>query len=496
MATAESHELNSPRSPRWGIRALGPTELEALHRATLHVLWNAGVRVEDPPAVDLFEAAGATVERRSDYALVRLPASLVEESIRSAPGSFALCGREPKHDFMLEPGATGFTAGYGEHVKVVDIHTGEARPTIKQDIADITRIQDYLEHISFAERAACSGDQYPAVQAVHNYDAMVRNTSKHVFLSAGGAKNARAIVAMAEAVAGGREQLRERPIVTCLVSPTSPLGLVTECTSSMIAAIDGGLPVVFHAMSLSGASSPATPVGVVVQHNAELLSAVVLAQAVRKGTPCIMAFNSTMMDLRRSVAPIGVPELALHAVAGIQLAQRYDIPTWAGACASDSKIPDAQQGYDFTLTAMPAALAGANVIYGIGALESVITFDYAAMIMGAEQAGRIKRLVQGIDMSGLEEAIALIEEVGPGGEYITHDHTFAHMRELSSSSLFDRRSRETWERDGSKSSTDRAYEEARRILATHQPARLGEGVSEKLNAILAAREVEARSAVR
>ncbi|MBU2601794.1 MAG: trimethylamine methyltransferase family protein [Actinobacteria bacterium] len=494
MPSSESHDTDRPSSPRWGIKALERAELEALHQATLHVLWHAGVKVEDPPAVDIFEAAGATIERRGTHALVRLPASLVEESIRSAPGTFTLHGRDPKHNFLVRPGATGFTAGYGEHVMVIDIHTGEVRPTVKQDLADITRIQDNLEHVSFAERAACSGDQYPAVQAVHNYDAMVRNTSKHVFLSAGGGDNAKAIVAMAEAVAGGREKLRERPIVTCLVSPTSPLSLVTECTSSMIAAIEGGLNVVFHAMSLSGASSPATPVGVVVQHNAEVLSALVLAQAVRKGVPCIPAFNSTMMDLRRSVAPIGVPELALHGVAGIQLMQYYDLPTWAGACASDSKIPDAQQGYDFTLTAMPAALVGANVIYGIGALESVITFDYAAMIMGAEQAGRIKRIVQGIDLSGLDEAVALIEEVGPGGEYITHDHTFAHMRELSSSSIFDRKARELWERDGSKSAADRAYVEARRILASHEPAPLDDGVTEKLDAILAAREAEARAA--
>lgn len=494
MTLSHVNEHTGATSPRWGITALGPEDLEALHQATLRVLWNTGIKVEDPPAVDLFEVAGATVERKEGYSLVRLPASLVEESIRSAPGTFTLCGRDPKHDFLVTQGTTGFTAGYGEHVKVIDVDTGEVRPTVKQDVADITRVQDYLEQVSFAERAACSSDKYPAVQAVHNYDAMVRNTTKHVFLGLGGSENAKAIVAMAEAVVGGPEKLRERPIVTCLVSPTSPLELVTECTSSMITAIEGGLGVVFHVMSLSGASSPATPVGVVVQHNAELLSAVVLAQAVRKGARCMMAFNSTMMDLLRSVAPIGVPELALHGVAGIQLAQHYDIPTWAGACASDSKIPDAQQGYDFSLTAMPAALAGANVIYGIGALDSVITFDYASMIMGAEQAGRIKRVVQGIDLSGIEEAVTLIDEVGPGGEYVTHDHTFEHMRELSSSSLFDRKPRDVWERTGSKSAADRAYEEARSILATHRPTPLEDSVAEELDSIVAAREAEARAA--
>ncbi|MHB8870014.1 MAG: trimethylamine methyltransferase family protein [Thermoleophilia bacterium] len=494
MASPQAHQQSTPASRHWHIRALESGDIDALHEASLYILENVGIKVEDEEAAEFFARAGAQVQRLPDHSRVCIPRAVVEAAIASAPSSFTLCGRNPENDFLVQRGATGFTAGYGEHVKVVDIHTGEVRPTGKQDLADITRIQDGLDVIKFAERAAVSGDRYAPVQAVHNFDAMVRNTSKHIFLSAGGRANAKAIVAMAQAVAGGADQLRERPILTMLVSPTSPLTLVTECTSAIQVAIEAGLGVVFHVMSLSGASSPATPVGVVVQHNAELLGTLVLAQAIRRGARCIFAYNSTMMDLLRSVAPIGVPELALHGVAGIQLAQHYDIPTWAGGCASDSKIPDAQQAYDFSLTAMPAALAGANIIYGIGALESVITFDYAAMIMGAEQARRILRLVQGIDMSGLDEAVKVIEEVGPGGEYVTHDHTFDHMRELSSSSLFDRRSRELWERDGSRTATDRAYEEARKILATHLPLPLGDGVEDQLEAILAAREVEARAA--
>lgn len=204
-----------------------------------------------------------------------------------------------------------------------------------------------------------------------------------------------------------------------------------------------------------------------------------------------MANNSTIMDLLRSASPVGVPEMALHSVAGVQLAQHYGIPSWAGAGATDSKLPDAQQGYDFTLTAMPAALAGANIVYGIGAIESLITFDYASMIMGAEQAGRIRRVTQGIDMSELDAALKVIEEVGPGGEYVSHDHTFEHMREMSSSSLFDRKAREIWERDGSRTAADRAYDIARVLLESHRPFPLDEAVAARLDEIVV-REAVAR----
>ncbi|MBU2601228.1 MAG: trimethylamine methyltransferase family protein [Actinobacteria bacterium] len=493
MADTSAHVSRRPGRGRWSLLGLEPDEIETLHQATLHVLWNVGVRVEDPEAADVFRKGGATVEAQGDQFLVRMPAALVEESIAAAPESFTLCGRRPEDDFLLEPGVTGYTAGYGEHVRIVDPYTYELRSTTKQDLADISRLQDALDIISFVERAACSGDKPTAVQSVHNYDAMVRGTSKHVFLGFNGGDNAGAIIDMAEAVAGGADELRARPIVTCLLCPTSPLGLVSECTSALIEAASRGVGMAMHPMSLSGASSPATPVGVVVQHNAEVLSAIVLAQIVRPGTPCMMANNSTIMDLLRSASPVGVPEMALHSVASVQLAQRYGIPSWAGAGATDSKLPDAQQGYDFTLTAMPAALAGANIVYGIGAIESLITFDYASMIMGAEQAGRIRRVTQGIDMSELDAALKVIEEVGPGGEYVSHDHTFEHMREMSSSSLFDRKAREIWERDGSRTAAERAYDIARALLESHRPIPLDAAVEARLDEIVAARELEAQT---
>ena len=477
----------------YGLNAFSDAELDAIHSATLQILWNTGIKVETPEALDIFEAAGATVRREGKYGIVKIPNYMVEDCINSTPKTGMFYGRRKEDDYFTDSNRVAFTAGFGEHVKIVDPETREVRPTVKQDLANITRIQDALSVTPVIERAACSGDQLPASQPVHNYAAMVQNTSKHCFLGFGGGKNAEKIIEIAKIAVGGEENFKDRPTVTGFVCPTSPLSLVNECCEGIIACARGGIGISIIPMSLSGASSPATLAGVVVQHNCEVLSAVILSQLVRKGTPCVYCGCSTIMDLRLACSPVGVPEMAQLSVATAKMAQYYRIPSWVGGCASDSKRPDAQQGYDFTLTAMPAALAGANVIYGLGAIDSLITFDYAAMLLGAEQAQRIQQVVSGISINDETMALDLIDQVGPGGEYMTQKHTFNHMREMSSGKLFNRLNRDAWEKKmAGNPIEEQAYAQAKQILDSHEPMPLPEGAEEKINAVIEAYEEELR----
>jgi trimethylamine--corrinoid protein Co-methyltransferase len=200
------------------------------------------------------------------------------------------------------------------------------------------------------------------------------------------------------------------------------------------------------------------------------------------------------MDMQLGSSPVGVPENALLNVAAIKIAQYYRVPSWAGVGGSDSKLPDAQQAYDFSLTAMPSALAGANVIHGLGAIESILTFDYAALITDAQQAERIMQIVGGIEISDDAMALDLIHEIGPGGEFLSHEHTLRHMREFSQAKLFDRRTREGWlEATGGKDLSERAYEEAKRIIATHEPMPLPDGAIADMKNLIKEYEAELKA---
>jgi len=478
----------------FGINAFTDKELEAIHFATLQVLKNTGIKIESEKALDIFHAAGARVERHGDHGIVKIPNYIVEDCIRWTPRNGCFYGRRPEDDYITNGTRVSFSAGFGEHVNIIDIDTQKIRPTVKADVADITRIQDYLDVISVVERAACSGDKYPDTQPLHNYEAMVNNTSKHCFLGFGGGRNAKKIIEIAEIAGGGVKNFQNRPIVTAFVCPTSPLTLVRDCCETIMESATNGAGIAAISMSLSGASSPATLGGVVVQHNAEVLSALILAQLTRKGTPFTYCGCSTIMDMQLGTSPVGVPENALLTVATVKMAQYYQLPSWVGGGGSDSKLPDAQQAYDFSLTAMPAALAGANVIYGIGAIESILTFDYAAMITDAEQAERILRVVGGIEINDESMVLDVIHEVGPGGEFLSHEHTYRHMKQMSQAKLFDRRTRESWlEAAGGKDLSQRAYEEAKRIMTTHKPMALPDGAGEAIKDLIKEYEAELKA---
>ncbi len=139
---------------------------------------------------------------------------------------------------------------------------------------------------------------------------------------------------------------------------------------------------------------------------------------------------------------------------------------------------------------MIPALAGANMIYGLGMLESGITFDYGQLVLDCEMARMINFTVHGIRVSDETLAVDVIKEIGPGRDFLTHPHTYDGMRGQSQPEIIDRRTRAPWEEDGATTAYERAVEKARWILANHQPDALPEEVLTKIRSIVAAAEQE------
>jgi trimethylamine--corrinoid protein Co-methyltransferase len=148
-------------------------------------------------------------------------------------------------------------------------------------------------------------------------------------------------------------------------------------------------------------------------------------------------------------------------------------------------VPDNQAGYEFTLSATLRALAGANIVFGSGVLEQGLTIDYAKLVMDAEMIRMIQTATRGVTISDETLAFDVIHEVGSGGAYISHDHTFKSMRSQSRSEFFDRRSRSSWmKKTGGEAMTDRAYAAAAKIIEEHQPHPLPDGAAETMREIV------------
>lgn len=150
-------------------------------------------------------------------------------------------------------------------------------------------------------------------------------------------------------------------------------------------------------------------------------------------------------------------------------------------------------GHEKTLTGLLPALAGANVIYGLGITETGVTMDYGQMVMDNEFAGLIKFTLQGIPVNDETLALDVIHEIGPGRDFLSHSHTLKHMRTAQSHPrLIDRRVRADWQADGSKSIYERSWEKALEILDTHKPEPLPWDVQKTIRSIIKDAEAELR----
>jgi trimethylamine--corrinoid protein Co-methyltransferase len=317
------------RSGGLGLEVFTPEELEDIHLATLEVLERTGVQVDDEEAIDYFERAGCHVDH--DGRIVRIPGHIVEDAIRSAPASILLAGRDPKDDIVLEANRVGFCT-FGEGIMIVDPRSGELRPPLKKDVGEAARLADALDEIDTFEIAIGAKDAPGETASIHNFDAALNNTTKCIGAGTLSTAETEAVIDMAAAVVGGREQLRTRPIVYLGVCPVSPLKLTREVCEVIISASRAGLPDNILSMAMSGGSAPANLAGTLVTHNAEVLSGITLAQLVRRGTPVIYGSSTTALDLRFATASVGSPECAMINAGVACLARQYRLPSYvAGA---------------------------------------------------------------------------------------------------------------------------------------------------------------------
>ncbi|NIS67734.1 MAG: Trimethylamine methyltransferase MttB [Proteobacteria bacterium] len=473
----------------FGLNAFSNDELASIHASTLEVLQHTGLKVLSDEAAEIFHSSGSSVERSEDCSIVKIPPHVVEDCIRWAPSTVVYHGRDPEDDFVAEPKRVSFANG-GACVNVIDPFTREHRRAVKEDCGQIALVCDYLDEIGVFERACICTDVPPETHPVHTLEVILNNTSKHTFTGADTARNLSKMVELGAACVGGMDNFKRRPIFTASVCPTSPLVLFPDCCGVVIEAARRGVGLWIIPMALAGATSTATLAGTLVTTNAEALGTLVLAQLTAKGTPCTYGNTSTIMDLRTGIGAVGAPELSLVAAGAVKLAQYYRLPSIVGGGMTDSKIPDAQAAFETTLSALSAALAGANSIFGAGTLNQLLTFDYAKLVMDAELIRMITRVIKGIDVSNENVAIDVIQQVGPGGEFVTHGHTYDHMKEISQTYLFDRNMRDDWVAAGGKDLTERAYEKARYILGRHKPKPLPKGAAETMRSIVKDYEVE------
>jgi trimethylamine--corrinoid protein Co-methyltransferase len=457
---------------------------DTIHYATLDILQDTGIKVMSESAAELFYSSGSSIEKFSDHYIVKIPPNLVEESLALAPGHITYKGRNPHTNFSPINGSVAFTT-FGGCIKIIDPITRQRRMSTKRDLEEMVRVCDYLDEISIANRVVNATDAPAASQSVHNMEAILKNTGKHFIIGADSPTSLKAMQALAAVSLNGHQELDPESIFSVSVCPVSPLVLPQRTTSIIIEAANMGIGIVIIPMALSGGTSPATLSGTLVCHNAEVLSCIVLAQLARRGSACTYGSTSTILDLKYGTCAVGSPEYAKINAAVAKLSKYYGLPCFVGGGCSDSKVPDHQSAYEFTLSATMTALTGADIIFGCGGIEQGLTMDYAKLIMDAEMVRMIMKAAGDISCDGDGLALDVIRNVGPGGSFLTHRHTLKHMHLQSRPHLFDRRTLEDWGSNNTDNYLlEQAYATAVDIIKTYTQSRLPAGVESSMAEIV------------
>ena len=292
---------------------------------------------------------------------------------------------------------------------------------------------------------------------------------------------------MLAAVVGGYDQLREKPVAVFDICPSPPLKWTHISSQNIIDCARNGLPLETISMPMPGAATPATLAGSIVVHTAETLSGVVLAQAITPGTPVIYGGAPVHFDMRTGTTPLSAIEATMIAASYAQMGKYYGMPTHTYACLSDSMLIDTQAGLETSMSGIVAQLAGINVISGVGGLEFVSTVSLEKLVIDNEVCGMALRLDRGIDTSEEALAVDLIRDLGPGGDYLSTEHTFNWFKKepYIPSAIIERRDRNNWENDGAKNAFEKAREKVKDILANHQPVPLDKERADKLDQVTA-----------
>ena len=452
-------------------RPLQDRDLERIHRAALDLLEQIGFSDPIPSCIELVTAAGGTLT--GDGRLL-FPRALVEDTLVKAARRFPLHAQDPARD--IEPwGKKVYFGTAGAAVHIVEPETGAYRESTLADLYDIARLVDKLDHIHFFQRPIVLRDMTePRELDLNTGYAAVAGTTKHVGTSFFQPEHVDEALAMLHLIAGGEDKWRARPFVSmsaCFVVP--PLNFAEDACRCLEAGVRGGMPILLLAAGQAGATSPAALAGAVVQEVAEVLAGLVYVNLILPGHPCMFGSWPFVSDLRTGAMSGGSGEQAVLSAACAQMAHFYDLPGAVPAGMTDSKVPDAQSGFEKGYTVALAAQAGGNLIYeAAGMHASLLGFCLESCVIDNDMLGAIMRTVRGIEVTEDSLSVEAIRQVcieGPG-HFLGHPQTLELMeKDYVYPEVGDRTSPKEWLEQGSTNVIQRARKRTQEILASHYP---------------------------
>ena len=421
-----------------------------------------GVDVHDQAARDLLVKAGA----QADGIRIRIPAYMVEKALSVAPKGLTLYDRAGQVAIRAWGHRTYFGGG-SDCLNVLDHRTGQRRRPALKDVVEAVTVMDALPEIEFVMSLFLPEDVDQRIYDRYQMEVMLNGTTKPIIFVTPDFQGCVAAVEMCEAVAGGVEAFRRRPFATCYINVTAGLIANEEALQKCMYLAEKGLPMLYIPLNAGGVNAPATTAGCMASMNAGTLLGIVLAQLVRAGTPvAVPGWNGGPYNLKTMV---GNYVLADEQGVPTEMGRFYDLPVFGLGGSTDSKVLDHQCGMEATISLMTALLHGANLVHDVGFMDSGLQGSLQLQVMANDTIGWLRAATAGVTVDDESLALDVIDELGPEGDYLSHQHTMRHFREPYYSQLADKGTHAQWLERGASTMEERAAHQVANILERHQP---------------------------
>lgn len=446
---------------------LTPEDVERIDQTGRRILERIGIRVIDNTFLNKMKKAGARVDYDDQRA--RFEQDWLDEFLGQAPSRFTLYSRDGRNDLHLGEGNVYFTNG-GRVFRILDMATGGYRLTMLRDVANTAALVDNLDNIHSYIIACQAHDIKPVNYHLLDFYYAFNHTTKHVMGGCDDLHGAKQMWKLASIIAGGETKLRDKPFVSVITNTMSPLIIDSNTLQILNFCTTRGIPVTCAPAPMAGATSPATLAGTLSQMHAESLAGAAITQVLAPGSKVLYGAVPTTMDLRNMELTMGSVEMTMMNASAVQLAKLYNLPIYASGGLTESKRPDIQAGIEEGYSNLLVAMAGADYIHlAAGMIDSGNSISYEQYVIDNEIIGMIYRILAGIKVDQDTMGFDVIEKVGPGGDFVTEDHTVDHMMdEFFYPDLSVRCNLDIWEERGRPDMLSQAHELVRTILEEHR----------------------------
>ena len=457
------------------INLLSEDEIKKIHEATLTVMEENGILIQDEESLKLLSDAGCEVNFKKMVA--KFPSSLIEDALKKCPSEFTMHARSSKYDLKFNSNSVYFAACGG--MEILDFDTGKRRQGTTQDAKKAVILCDALENIARTTPGVGRLVDVPGEVELETLTAIsLRNSEKITAVNSMG-DSAEWGVKMAKAV--GTDILVGG-------SSASPLGWSKSQIEAIKLATRENLPVYLQSMASPGGVAPATLAGSIVIMNTEILGLTVLTELLRPGTGVMYSCFNMPMDMRVGTLAGGSIEFGMLTAVSAQLARFYGMASIIYQPQTDSKLLDEQTGYEKGMQWILAGMSGINLMCGAGVVDGQTLWSNAQLVIDSEMAGMVGRLIEGIEVTEDTLALDVIGKVGHfPNNYLGQKHTRDWWkREQYQPLLPSREIYGQWVKMGSKGILERARGKVRELLKEHKPVPLPREVDRELDALLKA----------